>query len=118
MDENPYSAPNTASDVEDTAPSISLCCAAISGAKIGGLIGMLIVVIGGIIAGGVVLFFAIRLGMRAEGGFMYAIEHFTKKNPPLEMIVSFTAGVAVFTGWGAIIGAIAKILSVWSRRKP
>jgi hypothetical protein len=118
MDDNPYSAPNTASDVEDTAPSISLWRAARSGAKFGGLIGTLIVVIGGIIAGGVVLFVAIRLEMRAEGGFMYAIEHFTKKNPTSEMIVSFAAGLAAFTGWGAIIGAIAKILSVWSRRKP
>jgi hypothetical protein len=77
---------------------------------------MLLVAVGGVIAGGVVLFLAIRLELRVQGGFMYAIERFTEGKSFIEVVGGFAAALAVFAGWGAAIGAIARTLSVWSRR--
>jgi hypothetical protein len=113
MDDNPYRAPNSSTTADS--PPMSLRRAAIRGAKIGGFTGMLLVAVGGVIAGGVVLFIAIRLEMRAQGGFMYAIERLTEGKSFLEVIGGFLAALAVFAGWGAAIGAIALTLSVWSR---
>ena len=116
MDQNPYNAPSAISSPDIKSSTMSLRNAALRGAKLGALIGTSFVAVGGIIAGGVVLFFAVRLEMRAEGGFMYAVERLTEKKPVFEIIGGFAAALAVFAGWGAVIGAIALTLSAWSRR--
>ena len=114
MDDNPYRAPCSASTGDS--PPMSLGSAAIRGAKVGAFVGMFVVAIGGIVSGGGLLFMAIRLEMRAQGGFMYAIERLTEQRSFLEMIGGFLAALAVFAVWGAAIGAIAQTLSVWSWR--
>lgn len=116
MDENPYSPPAATSLAENQTSSISYRRAAMWGAKIGGLVGMAIVVAAGILGGGVLLFLAIRVEARMQGGFMLAVERLTEGKSLLEIVGGSVAALAVFGGWGAILGAVAKTLSVWSRR--
>jgi hypothetical protein len=62
------------------------------------------------------LVYGVLAERRVEGGFRLAIDKMTEGKSLLEMIGSVLGGLAVFAAWGAIIGAIAKTLSVWSRR--
>jgi hypothetical protein len=54
---------------------------------------------------------------RVQGGFMHVIDRVTDGKSLWEVIGGSAAGLAVFAGWGAIIGALALTLSAWSRRK-
>jgi hypothetical protein len=116
MDENPYSAPAVKSSVENQTSSISYRRAALRGAKVGGLIGVGIFVAGGMLGGGVLLFLAIRAETRVQGGFMLTVQRLTEGKSLLEIVGGSMAALAVFGGWGAALGSIAKTLSVWSRR--
>ena len=62
------------------------------------------------------LVYGVLAERRMEGGFRLAIDKMTDGKSLWEMVGSGVAGLAVFAAWGGIIGAIAKTLSVWSRR--
>jgi hypothetical protein len=116
MDENPYSPPAASTAVESALERISLRTAAARGAKDGALIGMGIFGVMSLLFIIVILVFATLAERRVEGGFQRAIEKITEGTSSLEMIGNGLGGLTVFAAWGGIIGAIAKTLSVWSRR--
>jgi hypothetical protein len=113
--ENPYASPESESDQESA--KVSLGAAARRGAKIGALSGVALVIGGCIVIGVFILVTAIRLELRAEGGFWFAIERWSEDRTVFEIIGRFTAACAVFAAWGAAFGAIFSMASAWSRRR-